>query len=183
MSTANRDWKNRWYAHQQTLRRALWISVAVHLLAATAVNPGLILRLFRPKVMVGYPGSPATGDLAPSGEPRETDVSLVRTHRFRGDVHLVALQPAGSEPHPDEPADRAASNALGVPQGAARSRGQPGLPRPGQAGAGPFVELDENWVAVRGSSRLARSENFQTLKIVRPEYPLAAIHAGVTLIR
>ena len=170
---------SRWHAHRGNLYRAFVLSAGLHFAAALGVNPNLILDLFRPHVSIGYPGHARRGELAPEGEPLNPHVSLVRTHRFQGSVHLVSLAPAGTEPSPPRTSDQARAQAKWVSVSAAGSGGHPGRPRPGVPGDAVMVELDENWVPVSGSGQAAHSDKFQTLRIVRPEYPPAAIRAGV----
>jgi TonB family protein len=166
--------RQRIYA--RNLRRAFWLSMGIHFLAALCVNPSLILRVFAPHVLIGYAGAPRRGDLAPQNEQGENRVALVRVRRFTGPVTLTNLSVVGTQ------ADAPSANR----QQPLKGNIQPAAPeernaRGGSGGSGgPLVfELGEDWTVLPGSGPVAQSSKFQVLKVVRPQYPYAAIRDGI----
>jgi len=166
-------------SRRRTLHRACAISLGFHLVLALCLNPGIVLRLLGPRVLIGFPGSPRHGELAPWGEPREPRVSLVHAQRLRGPITIVSLNLTGTGPHPDIVEDRSASSTVGQYVPGRVTKGRPGQPQPGEPGGAIVLELDERWSSIRGSANVAQSKKLQILKIVRPEYPVAAVRQQI----
>jgi TonB family protein len=167
-------------AYRRTLNRACLFSLGLHLLIALCINPVPLLLLFGPNVPVGFPGLPRRGDLAPKDDPRQQRVSLVRAPRYQGPANLLNLSIIGTEPNPDVADSRAVKSSVGEiqPVGSG-TRGRPGQPQPGDPGSPVVVELGEDWLYSPGSSHVAQSSRIQILKLVRPEYPVEAVRAGI----
>ncbi len=168
----------QWQAYRRGVFRACSFSIAVHFLLVLCLNPWPLLGLFGPNVLIGFPGRPGHGELAPAGEPWEKRVSLVRPYRLSGPINLVNVGPTGTAQHPDI-TDRSSRSTVGGYAPGATVRGTAGNPKPGTPGGGIVVELDEHWATIRGSSSVAHSKKLQIVKAVRPEYPPSAIHEGI----
>lgn len=164
-------------AYSRTLRGAFLVTAGLHLIGAVATNPLLILRLFIPQTMLGYPGASRPGDLGPEGGSGRHDVSIIRSRRLAGPSTLIHLEVQGDAPGP--PSGQAALPAAGSGQFEPVAAPSPRGAGSGGNRSGVHFELDENWAVIGGSGNVARSERFQALKIVRPEYPRVAIRAGV----
>jgi len=167
-------------SYRKTIRRACFLSVAAHIVAAFCLNPSMVLSLFDPDVPIGFPGRPRRGDLAPIDGPRNARVSLVRAPRYHGPADLVNVSVVGTEPPPDVVGGRTAKASVGQydPRGTPTS-GHPGQPLPGDPGSPVVIELGEDWLYSPGGSRVARSDKIQILKLVRPEYPIEAVRGGI----
>jgi TonB family protein len=162
-------------SYGQTMRRAFLLTAGLHLVLTLAVNPSLILRLFAPETMIGFPGASRPGDLAPEGPPGGHDAFRIQARRLGGPSTLLNVEVYGapSGARPANTSDSPSKTGEFDPVGALRQT------NPGGGGTGTEVqiELDENWTVVGGSGGVARSERFQVLKIVRPPYPRSAIRA------
>jgi TonB family protein len=166
-------------SYRRTMLRAFALSMGIHLAGAVLLDPSAVMRWFRRGPMIGYGGGSHWGDLAPQGEPREREVSLVRGRRFTGPVTLISTEIVGTSPALREvPSNEAPAAGAYAPEGTPEERTR-GNPRTGGSGSGVVIELGEDWAVVPGSGDIARSQRFQTLKIVRPEYPTSAIRAGL----
>ena len=172
--------ENHRRAYRRALQRACLFSLGVHLVAALCVNPMPLLRLLGPKVLIGFPGLPRKGELAPRDDPHAKRISLVRAPRYQGPAELINVSVVGTEPNPDVVDDRAAKASVGRydPQGAG-TKGRPGRPQPGDPGSPVVIELGEDWLYSPGASKVAHSDNIQILKLVRPEYPAVAVRSGI----
>ncbi len=172
--------EERMRRHARTVRGAFVLAAALHLAGAVAANPSLILRLFLPRTLLGYPGSSRPGDVAPEGVPGRPGGVVFRSRRPPGPTTLIPLEVTPPEPGAASAHQAAPQARSGAYEPSANPPGTAGVP--GGRGFGVHFELDENGVVIGGSggsATVARSEKFQTLKIVRPEYPKAAIRAGL----
>lgn len=172
--------EERMRRYARTIQRACLVTAALHLACAVALNPSLILRFFGPRTLIGYPGASLPGDLTPAGAPGRRGGHAFRAQHLAGPATLIQLQvtPRTSSLASDRPATdaRRAGTYEPVATSPRTSSGASGQD------AGVHFELDENGSVVGGSggsAGAARSEKFQTLRIVRPEYPKAAIRAGL----
>lgn len=172
--------EDRKRAYRRILHRACVFSLGVHLIAALCVNPRPILRLFGPKVLIGFPGLPRKGELAPLDDPQAKRVSLVRAPRYQGPAELIEVSIVGTERNPDVLDNGAAKATVGQfePKGTG-TKGRPGTPLPGDPGSPVVIELGEDWLYSPGASKVAHSDKIQILKLVRPEYPAEAVRAGI----
>jgi len=161
------------------LRRALLASLVVHLAVTLAINPAPLLRLFGAKVPLGHPGKPRMGELAPLGEARDGRVSLVRPRQERGlnVVRTVVLGTAHATAGSGPP--KTGTSGQLVPSAKPQTSQRSAETSQGSEAEPVRIELDEGWTRSEGSGEVAYSEQFQILKIVRPEYPFAAVEAGV----
>ncbi len=170
--------ESRERSHAQLLRQAFLYAGAAHLLFALAINPGFILRLLRPDVMIGYPGEPRRGELAPQGPQGKDKFTYFRVRRYTGPVTLTSYEPVGTRP-----ADAATSPTKGLP--VAGNLGKSGpleskvAGRSGGTGGPLVIELGEDFAVLKETGSLAQSEKFQALKIVRPDYPRSAVARGI----
>ena len=169
--------EERMRSYARTVRRAFLVTAGIHIVAALAVNPSLLLHLFLPKTMLGYPGASRPGDLGPEGTPGRPAGPTFRARRSGSRFSPLQLDVYGAEPGPS-PA-RAAGKAATAGEFEPVSRSPERNTGTGGSAEGVHIELDENWAVASGSAGVARSEQFQTLKIVRPDYPRAAIRAGI----
>jgi TonB family protein len=165
-------------SYRRNLHRALAVSVAVHLLAALGGNPDLVRRLLSRRVAIGYEGAPRPGELASLGEPRLPRSTLLPRHR-RGSITLIQPVVIGTQGEDDPAAEKPLAAAGRFVPGPPDAAGRRGQPRSGEIDTLLKVELDESWIAVRGSGEVAFSESFRVLKIIRPEYPWIAVEAGI----
>jgi TonB family protein len=167
----------RLQSYARTVRHAFLLAALSHLILAVAIHPSIFLLLLHPRTLIGYPGESRPGALDAAGAGGRGRPAVFRLPRPTGPANLVSLQFAGSlPPQRQEPSAKATAGEIvpvpGAPDGAARA------PSAGRGG-GIRLELDENGSVVAGSGSVAYSEKFQTLRIVRPEYPRSAIHAGI----
>jgi TonB family protein len=168
----------RWYA--RTMRHAFFATVALHLVGTLAVNPSLILRLLFPRTLLGYPGASRPGRLAPEGTPGAPGANIFRSRRLAGPSTLIRLDVTADTPGsaPDAPAVNVKSAGESEPVAMSSRTNSAG----GGQGSGVRIELDENGAVIAGSGGsegVVRSQKFQILKLVRPEYPKSAIRAGL----
>lgn len=165
-------------AHARVMRKSLLIALSAHLVLFVAINPSMILRLFRTNVPIGYPGAPRRGELAPQGPDGNDRFTYFRVRRYTGPVTLSELNVVGSQPrvNPQSALDgQPVAGAFGDRGPAERiTRG-----KSGGTGGRTVIELGEDWSVVQKTGPTAQSEKFQALKIVRPEYPPAAVRAGI----
>ncbi len=171
--------EERLRAYRRTLYRSFLVCVGLHLGAIVAINPDAILRYFRPKVLIGFPGADQPGDLAPQGEPRAPNVSLPAVHGYMAPVSLIRMEVvSGTGAGEVTPAAQPSRGAVVATRAIEPSEPEGGGAPRGRPGGIVHFELTESWAVVPGSGEVARSENFQTLKIVRPQYPAGAIQKG-----
>lgn len=169
--------EQRQSAYGRQLRRACGVSLVAHALLALAVNPALILDLFRPDVPLGYPGRSQRGALTPL-EQGSDKYTLYRVRRYSGPVNLTRVVVLGNRPPQPSPDLTKGEPTVGqVGKGGARERAIGG--RTGGSVNSPVFELGEDWSMVQRSGAPAHSEKFQALKMVRPSYPERAIQQGV----
>jgi TonB family protein len=167
-------------SYARTIQRAFLVTVGLHLAGALATNPELILGLLFPRTMIGYPGASRPGALAPDGVPYRPGAGAFRALRLAGPSTLVHLDITTNTPGSTSERLITRARTAGEYEPVATSP-RAGSARAGQ-GSGVQFELDENGSVVSGSGgagQVAKSKKFQTLKIVRPEYPPAAIRAGL----
>jgi protein TonB len=166
--------------YARAMRQAFLVTVALHLAGTVAVNPSLILRFLYPRTLLGYPGASRPGDLAPQGVPGPPGAAVFRAQRLAGPSTLIRLDVLPKTPDSAPDRQTASVASVGVFEPVATS------PRtnssPGGQGSGVRFELDEYGSVIGGSGGsdgVARSQKFQILKLVRPDYPRAAIRAGL----
>jgi TonB family protein len=165
-------------AYARLMWKTLLVAVAFHLSAAVALNPSMLLRLFRPDVPLGYEGEPRRGELAPIGPDGKGKFTYFRVRRYTGPVRLTSYEPVGSVSQTG-----ARSPTQGVPVAGNVGKSGPAERNVrGQSGGsgGPLViELGEDFVVIQKTGALAQSEKFQAVKMVRPDYPPLAIRRGI----
>lgn len=172
--------EERTLRYARTIRRAFLITVALHLACALALNPSLLLRWFGPRTLLGYPGGSRSGDLGPQGTPGRPHAPAFRSQHFAGPSTLIHLEVATGTPSATPARQAADRKSAGTFERMATAPWTDSVA--GGQDTGVHFELDENGSVIGGSGGsggVARSQKFQTLKIVRPEYPRAAIRAGI----
>lgn len=172
--------ETRLRSYARTIQRAFLVTVALHVACTLAINPSLILRLLFPRTLLGYPGASRTGDLAPEGAPGRPGAAIFRLRHLAGPSTLIHLDVTARTP--DSSPDRRAAEVKRTGE----FEPVPTLPStnslPGGPGSGVHFELDESGAVIAGaggSEGVSRSRKFQILKLVRPDYPKAAIRAGL----
>jgi TonB family protein len=115
---------------------------------------------------LGFEGRTHLIDLSPADDVARDQEELARQRREGGALQVHAVSPEVWL-RTDEIAGRISRAEFAAPADTRR----PDLP--------PVLELGENWNAPARSSEQALSEQFQVLKMVRPDYPPAAIRAGI----
>lgn len=169
--------EQRQRAYRRGLRRAFLFALVVHLIVVLLINPSFILRIFKPDVLIGYPGGARRGALSPA-ESGKDRITSIRVRRYTGPLTITNVEVIRSQAQADARfADqgRPGSRTSGT-RGPLRRNTHGGL---GGTGDSLVLELGEDWSMLQSTGQLAQSEKFQVLKIVRPEYPKEAIHAGI----
>ena len=156
------------------------MTVALHLACTLALNPSLIPHLLFPRTLLGYPGASRPGDLAPQGGASRPGAIVFRSRRPAGPSTLIDLRVRARTPDslPDDQAAKAKNTGEFAPVTTVPLTNS----LPGGQRFGVQFELDESGSVISGSGGaegVARSEKFQILRIVRPDYPRAAIRAGL----
>jgi len=155
---------------RQLARRGVLLSVLVHaglIFALRDTSQWLPARAVPPRApAIGYPGPTHLVDLAPLREVIADQEELARQRRLGGALLHQPLQ----TPRPI------------LPETPARGETTPILPAPNTETPDDeqiVMVLGEDWTRPVSASVKAMSEEFQVLKIVRPEYPSAAIKAEI----
>lgn len=165
-------------AYARLMRKTFLFAAGFHLLLAIAINPSMLLRLFRPDVPLGYEGEARRGELAPIGPDGKGKFTYFRVRRYTGPVRLTDYEPIGSVSKTGTH-----SQTQGVPvAGNVGKSGPPERNVRGHSGGsgGPLViELGEDFAVIQKTGALAQSEKFQAVKMVRPDYPPMAIRRGI----
>lgn len=115
---------------------------------------------------LGFEGRARLVNLSPPNEVAHDQEELAR-QRLEGGALLAQAMSREVWLHTDEIADRISRVDFPAPADTRR----PDRP--------PVLELGEDWNAPARSSEHALSEQFQVLRMVRPDYPPTAIRAGI----
>lgn len=157
--------ERQWRRHS---RMGAILSLVGHLLALLVLRNVAVGPQPHPVQSLGYEGPMHLVDLAPEAEILREQELLAEERLRSGALRSQPIDPG--EPSRADSPSLAASEMIFPPVRAVRARPEP--PRPEE----PIViVLGEDWSRPAQSSERALSEQFQTLKIVRPGYPPRAI--------
>jgi TonB family protein len=152
---------------RRRLRAAIACAVFGHaLFAFLPAWPRLGARAHEVPTGLGFEGPDRLVDLGPPGEAAEDQAAVARRRLAGGALEAQALP---REPWL-QPADLAPVSPTGEYPPPADRR-LPDIPA--------ILELGEDWSAPAKSAEHALSSQFQIVRIVRPEYPPAAVRAGI----
>ncbi len=161
--------ENQW---RRRSRMGVLLSLAGHLLLVWALRDVPIRS--RPEAMMnlGYEGPTRLVNLAPEEEIIRSQEELAAERVKDGALRAQTFVP--HDPALAERASDAASEMVFPPIRVIRPRPQPAEPE-----EPIIIVLGEDWSQQPTSGERALSEQFQTLKIVRPAYPTRAIREEI----